>query len=235
MKNRGFSLVELLVVIAILITLLALALPPFIKWVHRQKVENEAVQLYTDLKYAQTEALRQGEIGIQENTVTLADGGTEVQAAIRERKIYVAFNTQNNSYRIFRWQDNNQNGYPDAVGEFSPDFGVNVNEDRPIKNVSFNIVTYGVDPSVTSSACGNNGGRPANPITPWDSLSCPQTTNVFSNNDRCIRFNSKGFFEGFANSVIYLTDGSYSYAIRIALTGTISLCKWTGNGWKRLR
>ena len=50
-KESGFTLVEVMVVISITLLLLAWGIPSFSTWKKKHDVENEMVQLYSDLQY----------------------------------------------------------------------------------------------------------------------------------------------------------------------------------------
>lgn len=95
MRCRGFTLTELLVVLAVVIIVAFLASPPLFTWMTRQRVEQVAIQFFSDLKYARRTAEVQGAVGIKpQNT-----NPTEVNTPLR--RIYVALNVDNNEYRIY--------------------------------------------------------------------------------------------------------------------------------------
>lgn len=54
----GFTLIEAVVTLAIVAILAALAVPSFIEYQARKRMEGVATELYTDLQYARTEAVR---------------------------------------------------------------------------------------------------------------------------------------------------------------------------------
>jgi prepilin-type N-terminal cleavage/methylation domain-containing protein len=55
-KERGFTLVELMVVVSITVLLLAWGLPAYSTWKQKHDIENQMVQLYSDLQFARMTA-----------------------------------------------------------------------------------------------------------------------------------------------------------------------------------
>ena len=63
-KERGFTLVELMVVVSITVLLLAWGIPSYSTWKKKHDIENQMVQLYSDLQFGRMTAYgRQSRIG----------------------------------------------------------------------------------------------------------------------------------------------------------------------------
>jgi len=224
-KQKGITVVEIVVVIAIIALLLGFGTPAFFSWLGQQKVENIAIQLYTDIKWAQSEAQKQGSYGLDNTDLT--------DVKTLKRKVFVDLNTTNSSYSIWRWQDDDEDGVADN-GEFSPDFGYQVNSDGALKTVTdMKGVKFDLLSGINKIACSNNAGTPSGAIVNIND--CPNTTTNLSG--KCIIFNSIGFYEGADNAAIYLSNGKHAYAISLNVTGTLQLCRWDEDAgeWKRLR
>ena len=230
MRDSGFTLTELLVVMAIVIIIAFLASPPFYTWLTRQRVEQVALQFFSDLKYARRTAEVQGAQGIEpENPAspTLVDTPT--------RRIYVALNKNYNEYRIYRWQDENMNGVPE-VNEFSPDFD-NPNDDGVLRGEDLAGIEFGRPADLKKSPCTNGDSNSSGPIV--NVSSCPPVDGVFSNDEYCIRFDSQGFYEGMDNAKIFLyrkasrlgQEMYEAYGIALNLTGAMELCRWDCHDW----
>ncbi|RMG04805.1 MAG: prepilin-type N-terminal cleavage/methylation domain-containing protein, partial [Nitrospirae bacterium] len=114
MNHRGVTLIELIVVLAIAGILLGLAAPPFFSWLGESRLENNALQLYSDLKWAQSVAQEQGEVGISQQ----ANAGFTTAQALK-RRVFIAIEPDDGGYRIYRWQDEDSDGLYDP-GEFDP-------------------------------------------------------------------------------------------------------------------
>lgn len=59
LHSPGFTLVELMVTVAVLAILLSIAVPAFQSTLDKRRLVGAAEQLYTDLQYARSEAIRQ--------------------------------------------------------------------------------------------------------------------------------------------------------------------------------
>lgn len=55
-KERGFTLVELMVVVSITVLLLTWGIPSFSTWKKKHDIENQMVQLYSDLQFGRMTA-----------------------------------------------------------------------------------------------------------------------------------------------------------------------------------
>jgi len=55
-KERGFTLVELMVVVSITVLLLAWAIPSYSTWKKKHDIENQMIQLYSDLQFGRMTA-----------------------------------------------------------------------------------------------------------------------------------------------------------------------------------
>lgn len=210
--SRGISLIELVVVISIVGILAVLGLPPFMEFVSKGRVENEIGMLYENIKWAQTEAEKQGDVAM-------------VNGNLCRRRIFVTIDRNSETYSIWRWQDNNQNGIPEAT-EFDKDFDTLNPADEPVRREALSKTTIGFDSSVDKKACNNGNGAPSDGIV--NLVDCP---NVICNGCQCIRFDGKGFIEGLNGGSIYLTNGKYTAAISLGVAGVIEMCKWNGSQW----
>ncbi len=216
MNRRGITLVELLIVLAIVGILLGLSAPPFFEWVGESQLENRALQLYSDLKWAQSVAQDQGDVGINNQVI-----GGILTATPLKRRVFVAIDTDDGGYRIYRWQDENADGVYNP-GEFDPEFENTT--DAPIRQYeSLSPAVPGRLSQVDDAACSSGTTNSSGAFVSINN--CPTVSGVFSGSDVCIRFNSKGFYEGGNNAAIYLKSGEHQYALAINITGTIRLCQ----------
>jgi len=230
MRNSGFTLTELLVVMAIVIIIAFLASPPFYTWLTRQKVERVAVQFFSDLKDARRIAEVQGAVGIGPD-----DPSTPSLVETPARRIFVALNRGEHEYRIYRWQDEDMDGVPEA-GEFSPDFD-NPDDDDELKEGGLAGVEFGRPDDLDKSPCTNSDSSSSDPIVNVNP--CPSVNGVFNDGEYCIRFNSQGFYEGMDNAKIFLYRKASrlgqkmyeAYGIAINLTGAMQLCRWDCHDW----
>ncbi len=71
-QNSGFTLVELMVTVAILAILVAIGIPSFQSTLDKRRLTGAAEQLYADLQYARSEAIRQN----KSVTVYFSETGT---------------------------------------------------------------------------------------------------------------------------------------------------------------
>ncbi len=55
-QERGFTLVELMVVVSITVLMLAWAIPSYSTWKKKHDIENQMVQLYSDLQFGRMTA-----------------------------------------------------------------------------------------------------------------------------------------------------------------------------------
>lgn len=208
-RRSGFTIIEMLVVISIIAIILALGAPPFLKWYTQSKVEDNASTLQEDIKSAQIEAQRQGEVDV-------------VAGNIQKRKIYIALNPDNNSYKVVRWQDNDGNNLRDTAEEFTT-----------IMEKTLTNSKFGFDASVNKIACGENSRTSSESMTNITATTCPDLP-IFAGY-RCSRFNGNGFNDGMNNGVIYITNGTYTSGVTLNPAGLTALCRWTGSGWANIR
>ncbi len=214
-ERGGFTMMELLVVMAAGAVLVILAVPLFFE-AFSSRLKTSAQNLAEDLRFAQNEAVRQGD--------ATPGGGT-----FRTRKVFVVFDVLNNRYSIWRWEDFNGNNVREA-GEFSPDLDPaklgNPSNDGPVRICNLdNGVYFRIHGDVTRNACGSTGPVPGNPVTFLREALLP------CNGNPCIRFDGKGFIEGI-NGAAYLTDENHSYAVSANRAGIFNFCRWdesTGN------
>jgi Tfp pilus assembly protein FimT len=213
-------LTELLIVLAIGAVLAGLAAPAIFDWYSCLKVESDTTALYQDIRWAQSEAEKQGDLAVL--------GGKLVR-----RRIYIALDEQKRQYSVWRWQDDNGNGVAEA-GEFRPDFAAG--SDGPIGRRNLEYATTGFvtqgEKAVTRRGCTGSPGPPARAI--FGPVTCPES---LCPGCPCIRFNGHGFFEGMNNAAIYLTNGKYTTALNLNLAGTPSICRWDGETgeWRPVR
>jgi type IV fimbrial biogenesis protein FimT len=57
-RTSGFTIIELVVVLSILITLTAISIPAFTKWLPNYKLKGAAMDLYSRMQFAKSEAIR---------------------------------------------------------------------------------------------------------------------------------------------------------------------------------
>lgn len=217
MDNRGMTVLELMVVVAVIAALAAIAVPTlYSQLISSGKVGSATSNLYDDIKWAQSEAQKQGSMDI-------STGGS-----LRRRSIFVVFDQGSNSYSIWRWQDEDGDNLPET-DELAPDFS-NPNNDGAIKTVTLdNNVTFGFGSDVSKKACTNASGAPSGAITNISSMSLPPCNGL-----PCIQFDAKGFIKGQSGDiVIYLTNNSYTYAVTAdSLAGIFKMCKWVADTWQ---
>jgi prepilin-type N-terminal cleavage/methylation domain-containing protein len=206
MKTSGFTLIELLIAISIGAVLVLLAAPAFFE-AFAPGLKSSAQNLAADLRFAQNEAVRQGDA---------SPGG----GSFRERKVFVVFDIENNRYSAWRWEDSNGNNMRDA-GEFNPDLGADPAGDAPVRTWALAAgVHFSIHSGVMKSACSGSGPAPGN------SVSFQPDPNPPCNGRPCIRFNGRGFMEGL-NGAAYLSNGNDAYAVSANRAGLFSSCKWS--------
>jgi prepilin-type N-terminal cleavage/methylation domain-containing protein len=210
--DKGITLIELMVVLSIIAILSALAVPPFMDFLSKGKVEDEAGRLFENIKWAQIEAEKQGDVAM-------------VAGVLRRRRIYVAIDENNRRYSVWRWQDTNGNGVTEA-GEFDREFDTVNPVDEPIRSENLSKTKIGFGSTVNKKACNNENGTPSSGLI--NLLNCP---DVICSGCKCIRFDGKGFNDGLNNASIYLTNDRYTSAIIIGVAGTLNMCNWNGTQW----
>jgi prepilin-type N-terminal cleavage/methylation domain-containing protein len=208
-NERGVTLIELIVVLSI-VTILAFVSVNgiFDTILPENRLKSGLNQLYSDISFAQHEAIRQGNYNIMNGT-------------LRERKVFVTF-TPPNSYSIWRWEDVDGDNIVEA-GEFDPRMAGGA--DGPVRTNtlgSATTISYGIPPQVGTAAC-DNGPLVAQPIT------YPQENVPPCGNCRNIEFDGYGFAD--ASGVIYLTnsDNDHVYSISGNRAGIFTICKWDSN------
>jgi len=209
-KNRsGMTLVELVVVIGIIAVLIGLSAGPFMKWLERGKVEDSASTLHESIKWAQIQAQKLGD-------VDFANG------ALIKQRLYVAVNQTDNSYMVVRWRDVNNDNIKTAA-EFTT-----------VQQGGLGSARFGYSASVSKKACSNTAGAPTDSVNNFTAGTCPAVA-LFTNY-RCARFDGKGFMtESMQNASLYITQGTYSYAISLNPAGITTLCYWAGSNWVFVR
>jgi len=60
-RNKGFTLIELMIVIIVLGVLVAIALPSFLETIERRRLKGAGENLFADLLFAKTEAIKRHE------------------------------------------------------------------------------------------------------------------------------------------------------------------------------
>jgi prepilin-type N-terminal cleavage/methylation domain-containing protein len=206
-RQHGFTLMELIVVMAVVAVLVVVAVPFFFD-AFSSRLKTSAQNLAEDLRFAQNEAVRQGE-------------SNPAAGTFRARKVFVVFDTATNSYAIWRWEDTNGSNTPNA-GEFNPDLGGVAGSDAPVRTGRLDAdVRFTIMSGVNKAACGNGATPPASGVT------LPAVATIPCSGKPCIRFDGKGFFENAAaDNAVYLTDDNQSFAIDANRAGLFRFCKW---------
>jgi prepilin-type N-terminal cleavage/methylation domain-containing protein len=219
-NSHGFTLVEIIIVFAVIALLAVLAFPEFLTLISSEnKVKAVAKQLMDDLKFAQNEAAGQG-------------SGSVANGRLVRRKVFVVFDTVNNAYRVFRYQDTNGDNVR-TVPEVNYDIDGDGKADPPVgwaaaktmaNGVSFSrtyVNDNGNTAAVNKGACAN-GALPASLVTFGDQNEPP------CNGLPCLLINSMGFpIEGTSfGGTMYLSNGKDAFAVTINPAGLIRMCKW---------
>ncbi len=216
-NNKGMTLLELMLTITIIAILAAVAVPTiFYNWNREGEVASASRNLLDDLKWAQSEAQKQGNMELS--------GGQLIN-----RRIFVVFDAPNNTYSVWRWEDEDGDNIPET-GELGPTFN-NPNNDAAIKTEQLDDgVSFGSSADVDKTACNNASGAPSGAIV---NLSAASTFPPCSSLP-CIQFDSKGFIRGQSGDiVIYLTNNQYNYAITTnGVAGILRMCKWVAGSWQ---
>ncbi len=248
MRRDGFTLIESLVVLGIIAVALAVTGPAIFEVLSPEnRVKASLGTLYSDIVFAQNEAMRQGTYGITyDDPITGTGGGT-----LRQRKVFLVFEPPN-EYRIWRWEDLNGNNVVE-LGEFAPNMAGGA--DAPVRSVEMDSrLYYGFDNDsagsndVDARACGNESGQPQFDITyvtygTTDLPTCADEncTSITTADLRYLEFNADGFtdtdFESSEPSgAIYITNGKYSYAVSGNRAGIFNMCMWkwvaANNNWE---
>ncbi|MCK5506791.1 MAG: prepilin-type N-terminal cleavage/methylation domain-containing protein [Thermodesulfovibrionia bacterium] len=212
MTRDGVTLVELVVVVAIIAIVGAVTAPGIYQVLSPEgRLKANANNIYSDIIFAQNEAIQQGAYTVS--------GGT-----LRQRKVFVVF-TGANSYSIWRWEDLNGNNVIEA-GEFDPSMAGGA--DAAVKTVTMGDAArlfYSFAADVTRSAC-ENGAAPTLAVTYGEDNLPPCGGNC-----RNIEFDANGFAD--SPGTIYITNGTYSYALNGNSAGLFDMCRWdkTNNQW----
>jgi prepilin-type N-terminal cleavage/methylation domain-containing protein len=135
MNNKGFTLTELTVTLALLGIMSAISIPSYFSWLPRHRLQTSVRQIYDDMNMARSRAVK-----------TNADIG-------------IAFNTSNETYRIFI--DANQNQTFDT-GDDPISTGTLAN-DVDITGSTFTNDTYGFNSRGMSAGTTEGKVRLTNP------------------------------------------------------------------------
>lgn len=210
MRNRaGFTLVEIMVVSGLIGVLFAFTIGPFTTWYRKSKLEDRASSLHESIKWAQTQAMKRGGVEV-------------INGAIITKRLYLALNQTNNSYRVVEWRDTNSNNVRDAA-EFTI-----------LNDSSLNGTTFGFVASVNRTACSN--GTPTSTLPVRNFSTCPSAGTILTSDYVCARFDGKGFLsESMQNAAAYITNSFESYAISLNPAGVATLCRWSGTEWVFVR
>ena len=235
MRKSGFSLIELVVVMGVMALTAAIAGPAIFEALSPEsRLKDRTGDLYSDIVFAQNEAVRQGAYNLQ--IVTGGGGGS----TLRQRRVFFVFEPPN-SYSIWRWEDKDGDNVRDA-GEFNPDLDPNGDgtaaDDAPVKEVEVDQAgrfEYGFPtenpyedqcPSgINRTACGDDPGVPSMEIT-FSMNSCTLPIAPCNDNPeaKAIEFDSNGFIG--RNGAVYITNNKYAYAISGNGAGLFYRCMW---------
>jgi len=208
-RESGITLIELLIVLSIGTILIVLTVSGLFSVVLTEnRLKSGLFTLYSDIIFAQTEAIKQGAYNISNGVLI-------------KRKVFITF-TGNNSYSIWRWEDIDGDNVAEA-GEFDPDMAGG--PDAPVKTVTLGTqsqISFGIPGYVTAGAC-DNGNLPPQAVT------YPAVNLPVCNNCPTIELDANGFAD--SAGVIYLTNGSGSvtYAMSGNRAGIFTLCRWNSN------
>ena len=232
--DRGLTIIELLVVMSIVGILMAVGTKPFLEFRRDSAVRADAEKVRTDLEWARTQALRLGGVRIETSPVP----------SVRLRKVFVVFDTANNGYRVYRWDDTNGNNRYDS-GESTqilPDGG------------GWQTLSYGsfswteeVD-GVNPAPCGESTGSLPSAAVAYRDAGTGIPTTEPCNGDICVRFDANGFADLGEGAYIFVSnadksggtykyEGTHTYALTLSQAGVIRTCKWdsVNDQWKVTR
>ena len=212
---QGYTLIEIFIVIAIISVLAVVAGPEILKALRSEnQVKNAAMNLMTDLKFGENEAIRIGGGDV-------ADPAGTGAFTMTKNSVFAVFSTATNTYRIAGYEDTNGNNQRDSNDTITSVIG-----SKPLDN---NVV-FGTLSSVNKTACWN-----ATNSAPAAFISFPADANPPCDGGLCLEFDSGGFpkFTGSTTSgVIYLTNKKDAFAVSINAAGLLTLCKWDGQQWQ---
>ncbi|MBI5076069.1 MAG: type II secretion system protein [Nitrospirae bacterium] len=218
--QAGLTLIEILVVFSIIALLVAVLGGTLFEGVTSEtRISAAAREVMADLHFAQRDAASQGgSVIIRDDDVPAPP--SESVGRIRRRWEYVVFDTTNNLYSIWRYQDTDGDNIkePDEVSP-APGF-------PPTKTLLHNVgfgLTYktsdGATATVGKSACGNGAGIPSSPVS-FGTMAAPPCYGK-----KCMKMTSDGVpsFTG----TLYLSNNTEAYAVNINAAGLVRLCKWS--------
>jgi prepilin-type N-terminal cleavage/methylation domain-containing protein len=200
-EAAGFTLLELLLVVSLISLLSAIAVWGSHQMTRRWQLVRAGHQLFEDLKTVQADAEMAG-------SLTISNGSLNIQ------RHFVVFDSDADSYKIYRWQDENGNG----VAE---------DDESTLqrRNKLPSGVSYSWSPDVDRRACSNANNPPGATVT----FASPDYSPC--NDQPCIKFDQNGF-SVMGPGAIYLSDGRESLAITSTRTGHFTMCEWNGERWR---
>jgi len=196
--HKGFSIAEILISMAILGVIGSIAIPNISGWRAKVYLNNAAMRRAADLRFATSHAIEMGPARKEGTTLI-------------KRKVVVHFNHPEdgwNTYRITVWED------------ASRDSAIDDGEETVLMQVALDDPVEFGKSGVSKRACDNGSPVPAEAVTFDDSIGHPYA---------CLSAKgwSKDINGSFNEGVVYLTDGSLSYAACMSALGRTKVSKWS--------